>query len=224
MDLHQNQTQQRDETFNAHTFIDSGVYFQGDSAGPALDSWDPLDPPLSELQCSSLGSMCGGATLGRWSSADFSNTQFFPVSFNESNPAQSFCSPTTPGPSPHYPQTPTISSPGPQIHPTKEMLGFPPQTSTQINVNKPLSSCRHDADSYPVTSNPGQHRPHDTSRRLIPSQTKPVQDQGGFTPQKKGQSPGLPAGLNWKEECGGQGRRRGRGGEEPDWSWVCLIY
>lgn len=223
---------------NTHTLIDSGLYGQSDTSGPGQDTWDPLEPTLSEFQCSPLGSISGGATIGRWSSVefssssteDFSNTQFFPDSYHDNAP-QSFCSPATPGPSPHYPQTPTISSPGPQMHPRKERLGFPTQTSTHLNTAKTSSCCLHESDSYPVTSDPGQHQPHEASRCLIPIKSEPIQDQSCFSTQGRGQdvssaaqSPGLSAGLNWKGECGGRGRRVVVGGDgKPDWTWVCLI-
>ncbi|XP_023252226.1 transcriptional-regulating factor 1-like [Seriola lalandi dorsalis] len=223
--------------YNTHPHLASGVYGQGDTPGPGQDTWGPLEPTLSQMQCSPLGSLSGGTALGRWSSMDFSssstedfsNTQFFPDSYHDSIAPQSFCSPTTPGPSPHYPHTPTISSPGPQMHPRNEMLGFHTQTSAQLN-----SCCLQESDSFPLSSEPSQHHPHQSSRRLLPSQTEPIQDQTGvfnsagdletgFSPQGGGQnvssaaqSPSLPAGPIWREECGGGGRGDG----QPDWTWM----
>ncbi|KAK2857158.1 hypothetical protein Q5P01_005893 [Channa striata] len=226
--------------YNSNTFPDGGVYGQGGTPGPVENTFEnnySLDPGLAALQCSQLNSMSGGATLGKWSSIDFSsssaedfsNNQFFPDSFHDNNASQSFCSPTTPGPSPHYPQTPTISSPGPQMHPRKERLSFSTPASTQLNINKPPSCCLHESSSYPVTPDPGQHHPNETSTCLLPSQTEPIQDQSCFSPQGKGQdassaahAPVVPAGLKWKEESGGRGRRRGagRGGGDCQPSWT----
>lgn len=223
---------------NTHTLIDSGVYVQGDTPGPGQDTWEPLETTLSELQCSPLGSMSGGATMGRWSSVEFSSSstedfstfQFFPDSYHDNNAPQSFCTPTTPGPSPHYPQTPTISSPGPQMHPSKDRLGFPTHTSTLLSTNKTPGCFLQESDSYPVSSDPGQHQPHETSRRLILIKDEPTQDQRCFSPQGRGQdvssaaqSPGHSGGLTWKEESGGRGRRRGGRNGQLDWVWVCLI-
>lgn len=226
---------------NTHTLIDSGVYVQGDTSGLGQDTWEPLETTLSELQCSPLGSMSGGATMGRWSSVefssssteDFSTTQFFPDSYHDNN-AQTFCSPTTPGPSPHYPQTPTITSPGPQMHPSKDRLCFSTQTSTLLSMNKTPGCYLQESDSYPVSSDSGQHQQHETSRHLILIKDEPTQDQRSFSPQGRGQdvssaaqSPGNSAGLTWKEESGGRGRRRGGGGGrngQLDWVWVCFIH
>ncbi|XP_044043456.1 mitotic deacetylase-associated SANT domain protein-like [Siniperca chuatsi] len=236
---------------NTHTLLDSGVYEQGDRPGPVQNTWRPLGPTLSQLQGSPLGSMSGEVALGRWSSVefssssaeDYSSTQFFHDSCHDNNAPQPFCSPTTPGPSPHYPQTPTISSPGPQMHPREERPDFHAQASRQLNRNKTLSCCLHESDGYPMISDPGQHHPHQTSRHLLQSQSELNQDQTGlldaagisesrFSPQGRGrdvsgaaQPPGLLAGLSWREECGG-GRRRGRGGvrrggdSEPNWTWI----
>ncbi len=273
LDLHlQNQNQSttdvthhRDELentdrlpYDTHTLLASSMHRQGDTPGPVQDTWRPLGPSLSQLQCSPLGSMSGDVTLGRWKSVeyssspaeDFSGAQFFHDSCHDNNALQPFCSPNTPGPSPHYPQTPTISSPGPQMHPGEERLDFHTQTSRQLNRNKTLSFCLHEYDSNPMISDTSQHQLHQTSRPLLQSQSELVQDhtslldtarnsESCFSPQARGQdvssavqSPGLPAGLSWKEECGRGGGRRGGGGGgrrgggegQPDWPWVCLIY
>ncbi|KAG7215647.1 hypothetical protein INR49_022002, partial [Caranx melampygus] len=192
--------------YNAHTLLGGGVYGQGQ------DTWGALEPALSQMQCSPLGSQSGGAGLGRWNSVDFnssstedfSNAQFFPDSYHDNSTPQSFCSPTTPGPSPHHP-TPR-PSPAP----------------------------------LPPSSEPGQHHPHQTSRRPLLSQTEPIQDQtnifssgggglessfssqgGGQNVSAAAQSPGLAAGPVWREECGGGGGGGGGGGDgQPDWTWV----
>ncbi|XP_026157230.1 uncharacterized protein LOC113127149 isoform X2 [Mastacembelus armatus] len=236
-------------SYNNHTLITSGMYVQGDTSAPGQEDWEPLDPTLSQLQCSPLDSMSGDVTLGRWSSVecssssheDFSSTQFFPDSYHNNNAPQSFCSPTTT--SPHYPKTPTISSPSPQVQPKKERLGFPTQTLTQ-KINKGRNSCLHEPSSYNLTSDPSQQHPHKTSRNILPSQAEPgllnasSNSKNCFSPHEGGQdvssaaqSPDVPAGLKWREECGGGGRRRGggrerrggkgRGGDaQPDWTWV----
>ncbi|XP_050921729.1 uncharacterized protein LOC108873216 isoform X6 [Lates calcarifer] len=261
LDLHllnQNQNQfstgvthHGDELEDAHTLLVGGVYGHADTPGPDHDTWGSLEATLSQTQCSPLGSMSGGIALGKWSSMefssssteDFSNTQFFPDSYHDGNTQQSFCSPTTPGPSPHYPQTPAISSPGPQIHPRKDRFGFHMQTSTQLSRDQTLSCCLHESETYPLSSNAGQQPQHQTSQCLPPSQTEPIQDQTGlfdttrssetgFSPQGGGQnvgstaqSPSLPAGLIWREESGGRGRGTGgrgggRGEGQQDWNWI----
>nr|XP_020447772.1 uncharacterized protein LOC109955700 [Monopterus albus] len=255
LDLHlQNQNQNQFNTgqelentetlsYNSHTLLASGIYAQGDTPGSGQDTWGPLEPTLSQFQYSPLGSIPGGVGLGRWSSVDFSsssnedfsNNKFFPDSYHDNNAPQPFCSPTTP--SPHYSQTPTISSPGPEINPRMERLGFHTQPSIELNTNKTLSCCLHEPNSYPMTSDPAQLHPHQISRSLLPSQTEPIQDQSGllntadssescFSPREgsqdissAAQSPGPHAGLNWRHECGGGGGRRG-GDSQLDWTWM----
>ncbi|KAM7365825.1 hypothetical protein PAMP_016727 [Pampus punctatissimus] len=222
-----------------HTHVSDGVYGHGHSPGPDVDTWGPLEPAVSQLQCSSLAS-ASEVPLGRRSSMefrsssaeDFSSNQFFPYSYHDSNATQPFCSPSTPGPSPHYPQTPAISSPGPQMHPRTERQGFQTQTPTQLNRDKTTSCCLHESDSYPASSDPGQHQ---LSQNVVPNQTKLIHSQSElpnaasslqscFPPQGRGQNvssaaqpPGLPAGLNWGEECGGG--RGGDGDSQPDLTW-----
>ena len=228
-----------------HTDLSIGSYEQGDTPGPGRDTWRCLGPNRHQLQCSPLGSMSGEVTLGRWSSdfssspaEDSSSTQFF-----HNNTPQPFCSPNTPGPSPHYPQTPTISSPGPHLHPREDRLDLHAQLSRDTTLSCRLQEC----DGYQMISE--QH--------LLQSQSELIQDQTGllnaavnpdsrFSPQGGGQdvsnstqTSGLPAGLSWREESGGGvgggggGRGRGRGGRgrggggggggggQPDWNWVC---
>uniref|UniRef100_A0A8P4G609 Transcriptional-regulating factor 1 n=1 Tax=Dicentrarchus labrax TaxID=13489 RepID=A0A8P4G609_DICLA len=236
--------------YNAHTHLGGGggVYDQGVAPGPVQDVWRPLGPTLSQLQCSPLGSTSGEVGLGRWSSMEFSSSpaddssgvQFFYDGCHDNNAPQPFCSPNTPGPSPHYPQTPTISSPGPQMHLREGRPDF--HTSRQLSRDKALSCCLQEYDSYPLTSDPGQQHPQQASQHLLQSQTELIQDQKGlldaasnskscFPPQGRGQdvsgaaqAPSLPAGRSWKEECGGGGRggrgRRGGGNNQPDWNWM----
>ncbi|XP_042371170.1 putative protein FAM47C isoform X3 [Plectropomus leopardus] len=199
--------------YNTHLARD--VYGQADAPGPAQDTWRPALSPL--------GSLTGGVPQGRWSSVefssssaeDFSSTQFY---HDDSSP-QPFCSPTTPGPSPHYPQTPTISSP--QTQPSKDRLDFHTQTSRPLSRDKTLSCCLQDFDMYLMTSDPG--RRHQTTRHLLQSQSGLVQDQTSllhtvgnfvscFSPQRadqdvsgSAQRPDLLTGLNQREERGGRG-------------------
>lgn len=191
---------------------------------------------MSQLQCSALDSVSAGAqqaapsphgfSVERWrstelnSAEDFSGTQFFQDGYL--NASQPFCSPTTPGPSPHYPQTPTISSPSPQMHQRTERTGF----HAQMN-----------RDQIP---DPGQYHQRQTNQRLLPSQPEQIQDLTGllhsagtskssFSPLGRGQHVGsaaqsmsLSAGMNWTEECG-ERKGKGRGGDDnqSDWNWVC---
>ncbi|XP_076579456.1 transcriptional-regulating factor 1-like [Chaetodon auriga] len=170
--------------------------------------------------------MSGEVALGRWSSVDFgsspaegfSGAQFFHDSFNAPQP---FCSPNTPGPSPHYPQTPTISSPAPPMHTWEERLDFHTQAS------------RQELDPYLMTPDPGQHHLHQTNQGLLQGQTGLIQDQTGlldaagtsescFSPRGRAEDvsraappPGPPA------ECGGgAGGGTGGGHGQADWTWM----
>ncbi|XP_036946694.1 transcriptional-regulating factor 1-like isoform X2 [Acanthopagrus latus] len=225
-----------------HTDLSIGSYEQSDTPGLVRDTWRCLGPNRHQLQCSPLGSMSAEVALGRWSS-DFSSSpaeDSSSVQFFHNNTPQPFCSPNTPGPSPHYPQTPTISSPGPHVHPREERLDLHVQTSGQLSRDKTLSCCLQDCDGYQMISD--QH--------LLQSQSELIQHQTGlhntagnqdshFSPQGGGQdvssctkTSGLPAGLSWREESGGggggrgRGRGRGRGGRrgggagQPDWNWI----
>ncbi|XP_039649632.1 transcriptional-regulating factor 1-like isoform X2 [Perca fluviatilis] len=167
---------------NHHTHLTSGVYGQDQGA------WRPT---LSQLRCSPLGSGTGNVTPGCWSSADFNNQSpaedfsgsqfFFHDSYHDNYASQQpFCSPTTPGPSPHYPQTPAVCSPGSQMHPSQERMEFPAQPSRQT-----LSCCFHDYDGYPVTSDPAQT-------------TNQGQDVTGAA-----RAPSLAAGPSLRDESGG---------------------
>ncbi|XP_030608656.1 uncharacterized protein LOC115796392 [Archocentrus centrarchus] len=224
-------------SYDADTLLFSGICAQSDTSNAGEDTWRHLEPTVSQLQCSALDSVSAGAqqaapsphglSVERWrspelnSAEDFSGTQFFPDSFL--NASQPFCSPTTPGPSPHYPQTPTVSSPSPQMHPRTERTGF----HTQMH-----------RDQIP---DPGQYHQHQTNQQLLSSQTEQIQDLTGllhtagtsktsFSPSGRGQHVGraaqcmsLSAGLNWTEECG-EKKGKGRGGDDgqPDWNWMQL--
>ncbi|XP_054479639.1 uncharacterized protein LOC129111634 isoform X2 [Anoplopoma fimbria] len=218
--------------YNNHTHLSSGVYGPGDQSGPVQGTWSPTPP---QLQWPPPGPGTGGVAQGRWSSVefdsstteDFSSTQFFHDSYNDDYAPQPFGSPTTPGPSPHYPQTPTFSSPGSQMPPRTERPDFDEQSFRQLSRDETLSCSLHEYDSYLMTSDPGQLHPHQTAGHLLQSQSELIQDQTGlmdttegcFSPQGRGQdvssaaqSPGLSAGLSWREESGGGGGRGGRGG------------
>uniref|UniRef100_A0A8D3E3I2 Transcriptional-regulating factor 1-like n=1 Tax=Scophthalmus maximus TaxID=52904 RepID=A0A8D3E3I2_SCOMX len=196
----QNQNQNQFSTGVTHSYGVSGQ-----------DPWGLLQPPLSQTQWPPLGSVSGGAALGSWNSLDFSssstddfNSQFLP----DSNGPQDFCSPNTPGPSPHYPQTLTTCSPGPQSHHGDESLYFHSQTFTDF------SCCPRPSDNCPLTSGPGQTIPH---LLLIQDQ---VGSETSFSPGAGGggggrgvsgaaQAPSLPAGPTW---TGGGGRAH--------WTWI----
>ncbi|XP_049921388.1 transcriptional-regulating factor 1-like isoform X2 [Epinephelus moara] len=151
--------------YNSHIDLAGGVYGQGDTPGPGHDTWRPTLPQ------------------GGWSSVDFtsssaedfSSTRFFHHSCHDNSSAQPFCSPTTPGLSPHYPQTPTLSSPDAQCHPGKEK-----QTLRQVGEDQTLHWCLDEYDSYRLTSDPSQPRPLQTSRHLLHNHRDLIQDQTGL--------------------------------------------
>ncbi|XP_072290973.1 uncharacterized protein [Eucyclogobius newberryi] len=100
--------------------------FYSQITSPAdLSHWGSLEPTTPQLQCSSLGYTSREATLGSWSSPDYnftSNTdKFAPVYLNGYRENQSFLSPSTPGPSPHYPPSFLTS---PTSENGTEKLGF----------------------------------------------------------------------------------------------------
>lgn len=186
------------------------VYQQPDGLCPVQDACRSLDATLSQLQCSPQASMSSEDNLGRWGLMDFSSSlteEAFTTQYYHNPAPQPFCSPTTPGPSPQYPQTPTLSSP--PMQPWEEPRNVFPQTSGQ------LSSCGFlEYDAYA-----GQHPPQQTAQLLM-SQYELIQDQAGLfdgpgcsdsglSPQVMTQevqdgspSPSLPAGLSWREDHG----------------------
>lgn len=117
------------------------------SASPDVDPWGPLEPVQTQGQSSGLGSVSGAVDPLRWRSAEFSSgltdnfysalSEFYPNSYHDDGASQPFCSPSTPGPSPHYPQVPFVSSPSPRISPA-----FHTQDTTL---------------PFPMTSDPGHH-------------------------------------------------------------------
>lgn len=153
--------------------------------------------------------MSGEDHLGRWGLMDFSSSlteEAFSSQYYHSTAPQPFCSPTTPGPSPQYPQTPTLSSP--LMQPWEETRNFYPQTSAQSSSPSLL-----EYESYT------QHHPHQANHLLM-SQYELIQDQtglfdaarhsdNGLSPQVMSQEvssssppPRLPVGLNWREDPG----------------------
>ncbi|CAJ1087458.1 mitotic deacetylase-associated SANT domain protein-like [Xyrichtys novacula] len=238
----QNQTQFGDDLQSlsyVHTLFDRGVDRQVDTPGPAQDAWQPLESPLPQFQCSSLGPVSREVPLGGWSSEDFSSSpsgnfnQFFQEGYYDNSAPQPFCSPNTPGPSPHYPQTPTISSPGPQMISREERVDFSTHTSRSLSGDTTINCFTHTCDSLPVTSDP-----HQTQQHLRQSHTKLIQDQtapldttrtkkSSLSLLKKGQggrstarSPGVTAGPNWRDETGGGERGGGGGGGGGQTSWT----
>lgn len=231
--------------YETHANHVSGMFEQSDSPGPGQPSWGPLVPALSQVQCRSQASTSAGGTTERWSSIDlsssaqdFHNNNLFNKRYHEHNAQQPFCSPTTPGPSPHYPQTPAVSSPGPQMHLGTDGKCFPKQTSSHQSRNHTSGYCLNEANSY-YMSDPGwQHL--QTSQQRLPRQTELTEDLAsllkcaetlgsGSSPRETG--PNIsgagptqrrPAGLTLKEGCEKRGRmtRKGEDGH-PDWAWVC---
>ncbi|XP_060888725.1 RNA-binding protein FUS-like [Labrus mixtus] len=186
---------------------DCGAYRQVDTPGLTQDPWGSLGSTLPQYECSPLGCPTGGVYSG-WSSAEFSSSpsgdfnHFYQDSYHDNSAAQPFCSPNTPGPSPHYPQTPTISSPSPQVHPREERLDFNPQT---------FSCFLQECDTLPLTSDPyhsGQHLNQNQTELLqtVLLQTSRT-SESCFSPQGRGQDVRTAA-----RSAGGRGRGRGRGG------------
>lgn len=226
------------QSYNTQTPHTASYYQHSDTSGPVQDTWRPPGPALQRVQCSPQAS--GEVAMGRWTSVDFSSSsaeESSSAQFYQNNAPQPFCRPTTPGLSPHYPQTPTI--PSPQIHPKEERPDFHTQTSGQLSSDKTLS-CLHGYGSYPRISDPAQHHPHQTSQHHFLQQSELIQDQMGvldtirnsesyFSLQVRGQevssaaqAPALPVQLSCRDEHGGGGGGRG-GNVQPDLTRVCVI-
>lgn len=131
---------------------------------------------------------------------------------------QPFCSPTTPGPSPQYPQTPTLSSP--LMQPWEETRNLYPQTSAQSSSPSLL-----EFESYTR-----QHHPHQIDQLLM-GQYELIQDQTGlFQPSRlsdsaltqevcrSSSSPRPPAGPSWRED---PGSAAGHGPSDVPWVSEC---
>ncbi|KAG7502991.1 hypothetical protein JOB18_029702 [Solea senegalensis] len=138
------------------------------------------------MQWSPLSFVSGGLSLGSWGSVDFTEDfQFFPDSYHDNN---SFCSPTTPGPGPHYPQTPNIS-PGPRM----------------------LDSDQ--CGNYPLTFDPSLHHPH-----LHLNHPDLLQDQdqrSHFSPSSQGGGADHHAALTLVPPTGHRRREESEGGNAP---------
>ncbi|XP_037829805.1 uncharacterized protein LOC108246840 isoform X2 [Kryptolebias marmoratus] len=247
--LHREELESTNKLYDTHGNHVSGTFDQSDSPGPGQHSWGPPVPTLSQVQCRLLGSTSSGGTVERWNSTDlsssaqdFHNNNFFDERYHENNAQQPFCSPTTPGPSPHYPQTPAVSSPGPQMHPGADRKCFQKQTSTQQSRNHTSGYCLNEANSYLQISDPGQQHLHQTSQHHLMSQTELTEDLAGLLKcaenletssssletgpnvSTAGPTLGLPAALTHKEEGGRRGRRPRKGEDHrSDWAWAKQI-
>lgn len=195
------------------------MYQQPDASCPGLDPCRSLEAALAQLQGSAQTSTSAEEHLGRWGLMDFSSSladEAFSSQYYHHHPApQPFCSPTTPGPSPQYPQTPTLSSP--LMQPWEETRNLYPQTFAQSSSPSLL-----EYESYTR-----QHHPHQTTQLLM-GQYELIQDQaelfqpaglsdGGLTQEVRSSSPSLrpPDGPSWKEDP-----RRAAGRGPSDVSWV----
>lgn len=211
----------------------SGMFEQSDSPGPGLHSWGPLVPALSQVEVRPQVSTSTGGTTERWSSTDLSlsaqdfyNNNLFNEMYHKNNAQQPFCSPTTPGPSPHYPQTPAVSSPGPHMHHGTDGKCFQKQTSTRQSRNHTSGYRLSEANSYFDMSDPSwQHL--QASQHHLPSQTEPTEDLANLlkcaeTLNCAGPTLHPPAGLTQKKACEKRGRMTRKGEDDyPDCAWVC---
>lgn len=170
--------------------------------GAAQDPW--RSSTLPQLHCSPQTSTLEAP---RWSSLDFmdppaeepcASDRFYQHS-------QPFCSPTTPGPSPHYPHTPNISSP--QLQPPDQRLDL-------------LTQLAADFDSFPLIPD---------LQTTSSQHPQPVSEQTDFL---TGRTPGTPSSCfsppagPKQEVCGsaqsgGGGTRAGRG--KSGWNIVSRV-
>lgn len=242
---HTDEVESTTKAYNTHMIHAGGVFNQSDPAGRAQHTWDSVSPTLPQVRCPPLGSTSAGDPMGRWSSIevssspaeDFPNNQFYHEGYHGINNQQPFCSPTTPGPSPHYPQTPTVSSPGPQMHARTDRTGCPQQASQQLNRDPASGLPLNDPSSFFLSSDKTQPHPHQRSQHLLQSQSEPAEEaaasslEASFSPQKRGPpgsssspSPGPSAGKSCNQECGGRRRRQRKGNEtRTDWNWMAPI-
>ncbi|KAM4538493.1 uncharacterized protein V3H82_024137 isoform 1-T2 [Fundulus diaphanus] len=234
---HTAEVERTTDAYNTHTIHVSGMFDQSDPAGQGQHPWDPMSPTLAQVQCPPLGSTSAGDPMGRWSSPpaeDFPNNQFYHESYPGSNTQQPFCSPTTPGPSPHYPQTPAVSSLSPQMRPRTDRTGGPKQTSKQPNRDPTSGLSLNEPSSYFPSSDKAQQHPHQRTQNHLQGQSDPAEEtaagplETSFSPQVRGPpcsssgpTLGLSAGRSCKEECGGGRRGPRKGNESPaDWNWA----
>ncbi|XP_007577411.1 transcriptional-regulating factor 1-like isoform X3 [Poecilia formosa] len=230
---HTDEVERTVKAYNTPSIHAGGVFDQSDPAGQVPPTWDSMSPTLSQVQCPPLGSTSAADAMGRWSSIemssspaeDFPNNQYYHEGYHGNNTQQPFCSPTTPGPSPHYPPAPAVSSPGPQMR-----TGCPKQTSNPLSRDPTATLSPSDPSSYFLSSD--STHPHQRTQHLLPGQSEAEEAAGSpetsFSPLDRGPAcsgsgptPGLSAGRRCKDECRG-GRRRPRKGAEsqPDWNWV----
>ncbi|XP_038123622.1 transcriptional-regulating factor 1-like isoform X2 [Cyprinodon tularosa] len=212
------------KAYNTHSVHAGGVFEHSDPAGQAQHAWDSMSPTLSQVQCPPLGS---GNPMGRWSSSpaeDFPTNQFYHESYHGNIPQQPFCSPTTPGPSPHYPQTPTVSSPSPQMHPRTDRTGCPKQASKQLSRDASSALSLNDHGAYFPSS---EKTPHQRTQRHLQSQSPAAEEatacqhETSFSAQERGPPSSGSTGRGCKEE--GRGGRRGprkAAERQTDWNWV----
>ncbi|XP_016519189.1 transcriptional-regulating factor 1-like isoform X1 [Poecilia formosa] len=229
---HTDEVERTVKAYNTPSIHAGGVFDQSDPAGQVPPTWDSMSPTLSQVQCPPLGSTSAADAMGRWSSIemssspaeDFPNNQYYHEGYHGNNTQQPFCSPTTPGPSPHYPPAPAVSSPGPQMR-----TGCPKQTSNPLSRDPTATLSPSDPSSYFLSSD--STHPHQRTQHLLPGQSEAEEAAGSpetsFSPLDRGPAcsgsgptPGLSAGRRCKDECRG-GRRRPRKGAEsqPDWNW-----
>ncbi|KAM9328111.1 uncharacterized protein KZ484_019475 isoform 2-T2 [Pholidichthys leucotaenia] len=209
------QRDEMDNTFKPYDnpLVSSSECAQRDLSDPGQDTWETLDQTLSQVQSSTLGPVSSGGAMGKWGTVDFNSssaegfnsTQF--VNDGYVNTPQPFCSPTTPGPSPHYPETPTDSRPGLHFNSRKDRQSFPVQLTRDPT-----------AESY-------SHHLHQTSQPISLCQTEPIQDlkivnygssrpDTSFSPEDRNQQISSAI-VNLRENC-----KRRRGGHQPNKNWM----
>lgn len=197
-------------SYRTHT----GWYQQGAAQEPWRSS------TLSQLQCSPQAStpeaLPPAPPAPHWSYMEFvdlspateehSSSQFY-------HNTQPFCSPTTPGPSPHYPQTPNISSP--QMQPRGERLDL----FTQLGGD--FDSFALIPDLQPTSS---QHLlPIPEQMDLLAAAGASGTSNSGSSLQAgyKQEASGSAHSSGWTAK-GAEGGRAKAGSGKSDWSFVSL--